>query len=434
LAVKYERLNVVENLTQVLGIDLNRVDDDGETPFCEAVKKNNFEMVRYLLSLREIDTNTVCQWTTPLKRVIFREDQKVLDLMIKSGRVDLNLTTDDDESAPIHYAFTTGKLNAFKALVASTKTDLNKKLSGSTVLLRAVADEKLEFVQVLVDCVGRIDLNLADENGNTPFHKAVISKNLEIISLLLNSPEIDVNTVNVNKISPLEKAIIQYDSNDADIFGLLMSSEKIDVNRASADGGKPPIHLALSSGLMMPAFKMLAESPATDLNQKYNGFTVLHKSVQAQNLKAVKILTGCVDRVDINVRGGENGLTALDYAVRESNPEIVKLLVSFDGINVNSVDESGQSTLIRAIGNSTIAEGMEVLRMICAVEGLDGNGRNERGTSPLQAAILTDSVEIVQEILKIRGIDVNSINSKNQSARQFSEMRGSDEAIKTLFK
>lgn len=68
-------------------------------------------------------------------------------------------------------------------------------------LLRAAEEGDFKLVKGLLDD-GNIDINYQDENGWTALHHAVFSKSVEVVSYLLNEPEIDLSiTDNLGKIA-----------------------------------------------------------------------------------------------------------------------------------------------------------------------------------------------------------------------------------------
>ncbi len=154
-----------------------------------------------------------------------------------------------------------------------------------------------EFLQI-----PGIDINLPDARGNTALLSAVHQGNREIVKLLLEQPNINVNIQNQTNWTPLMMAVWL---NNTEIVRMFCARSDVDVNKgnlliSAADSGSREI------------VQLLCNNPT------------------------------------LNVNAYESGRTALICAVRHGFEDIVKILLTKPGIEVDAKDEHGETALTLA--------------------------------------------------------------------------------------
>lgn len=103
-----------------------------------------------------------------------------------------------------------------------------------TLIFMAVMYNQAKALQYLITRVKpAIDVNLASDTGNTALHAATNSGNTQLVSILLHSPDINVNCVNVQceEATPLHLAVMH---GHKEIVELLLQAGA-DVNRKMGD-------------------------------------------------------------------------------------------------------------------------------------------------------------------------------------------------------
>ncbi|KAK8853002.1 hypothetical protein M9Y10_018000 [Tritrichomonas musculus] len=159
----------------------------------------------------------------------------------------------------------------------------------------------------------------------TALHLAAQNDNIEIVKLLLSTPNVDVNVQSEDIIDDgkIQKGFTALHfaalNNNIEIAKLLLSTPNIDVNiQTSADG-------------------YFFE------RNTYFTYTALHLAVQYDNIEIVKLLLSN-SNIDVNIQISHDrnmryeGYTALHIAARNNDIEIVELLLSNPHIDVNILD------------------------------------------------------------------------------------------------
>lgn len=166
----------------------------------------------------------------------------------------------------------------------------------------------------------------------TPLYYAILNHDMEIISLLLNHPSIDVN--------------LSFEPNSHTTY-------------------RTALHIAIEMEFL-PAVKLLLERPDIDVNaianfddESFNFsswsktdyfdfyYTPLHEAVELENIEIIKLLLAHpkidVNKIEVfdNYNGRCKGVydrvkqSVLCRAIQKQNCEIVKLLLDHQGIDVN---------------------------------------------------------------------------------------------------
>ena len=290
--------------------------------------------------------------------------------------------------------------------------DVNSKdEQGLTGLMRAVENDHDSVVELLLQCptlsfldicyagdLERVkaalqngtDVNTKDENGRTGLMRAVDNNHYSVVELLLKTPNIDVNHRGDYNICALYSAI--YCSN-------------IGYNKA---------------------LKLLLDVPNIDVNRvKDDGFNALHHAVLGNNIEALKLLLN-VPSIDVNIVSTDSGASALLLAVDNRyghrygwdnrcghryghKIEALKLLLNAPGINVNIVDNEGQSALHRAVSENNI----EGLKLLLEVPSIDVNIVDNRGRNAVHQAVTDDNIWALKLLLNHPGTTILTLNLKD---------------------
>ncbi len=118
----------------------------------------------------------------------------------------------------------------------------------------------------------------------------------------------------------------------------------------------------------------------------------------------------------------------MEYAYNK--PELLGLLIAA-GVDVNTVDEYGATTLYWTASNIGT---VECMKLLLAAPGIDVNKANNNGWTPLFKAIADNSnpTERVRLLLAAPGIDVNKPNKDGQTPLSIAEKKGLTECVRLL--
>ena len=115
--------------------------------------------------------------------------------------------------------------------------------------------------------------------------------------------------------------------------------------------------------------------------------------ISENNIDMVKLLSDLEQGADINLQN-KDGNTALIYAIRENNIEMVKLLLLEKGADTNLQNKDGNTALIYAIRENNI----EMVKLLLE-QGANTNLQNKDGNKGLMYAIRENNIEIVKLLL-----------------------------------
>ena len=278
-------LEVVKMLVEA-GARVRATDDEGRTCLMLAACSGHTETVRYLVSLPEVELNQqdIEDNETALHVAVQKKATDVVQVLIDAG-ADIDIQNNEDESL-LHAACDSGALDIVKMLVRA----------GTGV--RAVDDQ------------GRTCLMLAACSGHT-----------ETVRYLLCLPEVEVNYLNLrNSYTALHHAL---DEGETDMVQVLIDAGA-DIDTQNNDGCSP-LHDACA--LEAPGVvKMLIEAGADVRATDDEGRTYLMLAAYYGCTETVRYLVG-LPEVDVNHQNATNNHTALQYAVRRGDIDVVQVLI-----------------------------------------------------------------------------------------------------------
>ncbi|NIJ54434.1 ankyrin repeat domain-containing protein [Dyadobacter arcticus] len=172
-----------------------------------------------------------------------------------------------------------------------------------------------------------VDVNQADENGNTVFMNAAAS-NRETATLDILLPKVkDINQGNAKGVSALAMAVR---SNSPEVIGYLID-KGADINMTDKNGDNLSLHLAQSYNAQKAddfdaKVKVLQDKGFKLTVPAKNGNTMYHVAVAKNDLSLVKKLEAY--QIDVNAKNSE-GITALHKAAMVSKDDnMLKYLIS----------------------------------------------------------------------------------------------------------
>ncbi|XP_078176410.1 uncharacterized protein LOC144569805 [Carex rostrata] len=188
-------------LEKVIGITLVR---DNVNPLHIAATFGHADFVREVIYRKsELAKELNGQGLSPLHLAAAHGHVTVVKELLKAD-LDLCLIREKQEGLlPLHIAVKKRRTIIIKELVEACEEAVHVLTNGGeTILHLAVKYNLFDTVEFLIDRVH--NLNAKDDKGNTILHHAVASKQLSVIKFLLSKAAIDVNTMNLKFLTPLD--------------------------------------------------------------------------------------------------------------------------------------------------------------------------------------------------------------------------------------
>ena len=440
--------NDIETLIHFLrhGANPNLRDNDGETPLITALRVKNQEPARYLLTNNGSDPGGVA---------------------------------DNNGDYAMHWAARNDMVEVAQALLEGVQVDpaaINN--AGETAHDAAILAGAVEMAIYLQgrDAPRRVTTardsvaNIPDANGDTAVHRAINAGDAERLALLVEQLNADVNIGDANGRTPLMLALAGGE-NGARMADMLLQAGADAA--ATDDNNAGALVAAARSGLWRFVHKFL-ENDAVDVNQEDEGGTVGHYAAKAGEMDAVIALLdrganfrlpdseerwpsfyavtgghlelvrymlenevpvhhlavdrmrwqgGAMERLAIEYHGhpqlhtaGPSGYTALHDAVREGDPELVRMFLRFSPNKNHRHRVNGRTPIMEgaAAGASDpkVAEAVDIL----AKHGADLELTDSEGYTALQLAARHGNEEVARALLENNASVSDRLNEEGFTA------------------
>lgn len=286
-----------------------------------------------------------------------------------------------------------------------------------TALYLCAVNGFAELSRLLLD-EGRADPNLAERAGWTPLHAAIEKNQLDVYTVLVESPLIDLDRQNQLGFTPV---YLSARFNRVDLLRDLLR-RGASVDKCSETGWSPLLGSVQKAMGFQECVEALLDNGADVNHRNANGVSALYLacfnafSDIARLLLAKGALVNIVD---------DKNWSALHTTVQEStgHVETAKVLVAA-GINVNLTTEAGSTALYL----STLHSFLEISTLLCEEGGADPNIASADGWSPLLGLCSKDSsagsrAALVRLLLK-NGADVNQCKQDGVSPLYLAGLNG----------
>jgi len=345
-----DELAILELLCSVKGAVIDQTAKRGSTPLMSAIVTGRAEAVKILLDhgAKRLDVKDM-DGETPLLLAVNARNPAILEILLARGRMAMDIT-DREGNTPLLLAVRNGDTRMATLLLTASGVNINQPdQQGRTPLFHATAQGNLPLMRLLIDQNAAADTITKD--GKTLYHAAFTNypyqpPSLEAIGLLQTIPSVDINRKDPNGRTALSLAI---EFKMLPLVRQLLKSRELDVNSASC-AGSSCLNRTLADWNDSTSDAMsllLLERPEINVNARdSSGYTAVHMAWYASGAeagveKAKKILARRPNLEALN----EHGETPLIHNIVQNKPEMVRLLVAAEGINIDNPGEGSANPL-----------------------------------------------------------------------------------------
>lgn len=181
LAVDKQRLKIVGELLES-GADINQRDTRGRTALHIACENADTQSVCYLIQKRANVNSAALNGVTPLHCAAANDNLDIINLLLKNN-ANVNASTDKGIT-PLFLAIFNNRKKIFDCLINNGARLTDKMFNGETALHLAAERNLTEMITMILD-TKVIDINTRDDNGATPLLIATAMNSTMSIRLLL---------------------------------------------------------------------------------------------------------------------------------------------------------------------------------------------------------------------------------------------------------
>ncbi|KAK5056146.1 hypothetical protein LTR84_012699 [Exophiala bonariae] len=417
LAVRHAKDDIVKLLVSRRDVDVNSRNEYNKTPLSHAAEHGYSNMVQLLMTRSDLKVNARgYDGLTPLSLAIQAASEATVKLLLTHPDIDLDWAASNNYPDHLYFAFSWGltpldmairahDASMIRILLAHTDVisqAANKALSGA--LSTAV---QLKHIPVIKELLKRHDLdpNVPDEEGRTSLIWAALEQETEIVNMLLAHPRISIDSE-----QPLfvHHYTTNGDRDDRLVFAMY----------------------AAESGHMKALAFVLDRHPDVLHCKDKSGKTPLHLAAMYNHVAAVKLLIEQA-RVDVNVSDDEHGRTPLSWAAGAGHLLVVQALLSSGGTDPNAADVQRRTPLAWAAKKGSL----DIVKILLDCANIDVNLEGILGQAPLSHAAEEGHEEVVEALLAHSDID-SSVNIKETAdgltPLSFAARYGHIEVVKVL--
>jgi len=387
-----------------------------------AAKEGFTDIMKILLNQPGVNINIRDNWRyTPLFHAVERDHPEIVKLLLDKSIVEDenslkgNINNDDFQDGNhtlLTLAAEKGNPDIMRMLLDYPGIDVNfKTYKGLIPLTQAMKYNKPMIVEMLLS---REDtrLDLIDDENESALHYACSSSYVECVRLFLKDKrctEIIVNhNISSRHVWPSAPLLCGAYEGNMEIVKMLLEFPGIDLNVIWEDHGYTPLLTALFCGHNEVA-KLLLANKNTDIavTDKENKSALMIACIHEKSVESFKLLLShenCPN--DFINHKDKNNYSALSHAANYANEEMVKELLLEPGIDVNVVNNYGNSLLYCAMERNWV----EVLKLLLANNNLKLEILSEKAGNPLFAAVEENNIECVHLFLQDKRCTANILN------------------------
>ncbi|XP_077297373.1 uncharacterized protein LOC143919064 [Arctopsyche grandis] len=370
--------------------DINMTNKVGDTPLLVAASNNKLDTFQLLIKLGA-DPNIInTNGETVLHYITLSDAVKEFELVISKGG-DPNIR-DRNGRSPFHWAAERGKYDIMQFLIdKGVDIDMPDKYGNAPLLLAAFYGEFEAIIYLLKNGANPKSIS---KRGETILHKAAYGCKVDDFKSIIELG-FELTAVDKTRRSLLHSAVLG--KNDS-IIKFLVEKE-IDPNIADKFGYTPLHEVSYKGCISTHKVKLLIKLGANPNAMSKSNCTPLCSASTRNNIEAATVLIN--EGAEINIRN-KVGRSALHFASSKCHRNIIELLLK-NGAEVNVFDFKGRTPLHHLSRNGRFEHVKILLK-----HGADPSNLDKSGHSLLHLAAVHFRYKAVDYLIRnVEGIDVN---------------------------
>ncbi|KAK2608127.1 hypothetical protein N8I77_006760 [Diaporthe amygdali] len=388
--------------------------------------------MRILQDYPDVNLNKLVNGKALLHAVCRQSKVDVLDLLLQSPHINVNIRDGHKSQTPLHVAVTQGTLSSVEQLLNVAEIDVQAEDADGYIAVHYAANSAIPtadtwsfgneikdysriFLQLCRD--GAVNAKTPERRG--PLHLAAEAGNIPALNVLLAQPDLDINMKDVHGDTALHLA-----QND-EVIDLLLD-KALDANVQNIDGNTA-LHCELARRLMVLTQPLFTHTRLDADMPNKKGEQLVHIAAAQRSIEVFKHLAATPPSGNINMQT-ESGETVLHIAIQAENTDFVKHLLTLPNIDVNFRDERLQTPLHLACEKGNI----NIVNHLLTFPRIDVNIKDQRLQTPLHLACGKGHTEIVKDLRGVSSIDVNAQDEKSRTPLHLACEEGHIDSVRIL--
>ncbi|KAJ5320599.1 hypothetical protein N7508_000882 [Penicillium antarcticum] len=410
------------------GSDCHLKDKNGRTALSWAATPNdsekaNTDVIRCLLGKGSCINSEDNSHKTPLSWAVSGNCTNTVIELLNNHDIQVD-RPDVSGRTPLSLAAQLGSIDIMRHLVGNgarvESRDSNMRTSLSWVGTDKHRKANDDVIKFLIDQGS--DINAEDICKKTPLFWAVSERCLSAVDILLKNDEIKADRPDINGQTPFLKAAI---SGNVELMIRFLKSGKVDISQNS--GNQKSFQLLLRTrNTLFSSFpehgdtRMLSEL-IFRLPETLNGRTLLSWTAEYDDLEIAKLL---LKQKNTRIDDGEDEhTTSLLRALEKKSLNLVKLLIPRD--------KTSMRLLVKETGSFGERKALELVRLLLEYN-YDANHIDDNGYTPLHLACYNDNPSFVSALIAVTN-QANSPNHDDKTPMQIAIESKNKSVIKLLY-
>ncbi len=389
---------------------------------------------------------------SPLMKEVLTIVNNLLALQERINRgLDVNASINEQGVTLLHVVcLSNGDRRPFVRLLLENRADINvRDTSGRTAMHYASQAGNIGCMQELLAAGARH--NEPDDRGYKPLHIACYTNQASIVALLLDQPNIEVDSIDQDNITPLHIAssrghlevvkllvgkkaqVNSRTKNRSTPFYLACQEGHVEVARylfgkgahleAHHNDGSTALYIAANEG-HQDVVSFLLENNAQVMARASNGMTPLHVAAYIGNLGVVKLLVN--KKADVNAQDN-NQCTPFYLACQEGREDVARYLFEHGGLLKIPGEKIGRPHLHFAALKNHAGVAQFLCEKGVPVDGIMGDS----GATALHMAVAQGHEKVVK-VLLAQGADITKKTVAGETALILAQKYGHQHIVKVL--